>query len=58
MDIGLKRPATLILVIAEVVDLGQVFPATIHLLIAEDMLIEVNMGHKRPSTLIIESSKN
>ena len=51
MGIGLKRPEFLPQVIAEVVDLGQVWPDTIPLVITVDMLIEVNLDHKRPVTL-------
>ena len=51
LHICIKRPAPLHQVIAGIVDLGQVLPATIHLAIVEDMLIHVNIGHKRPATL-------
>ena len=54
MEIGTKRPATLSQVITEVVDVGQVWPATLLLVIAEDMFIEVDLGHKRPSTFSLE----
>ena len=53
MDMGLKRTATLPQVITEVVELGQVLPSTMTLLIEEDMLIEVNIVRKRPATLPI-----
>ena len=53
VDVGLKRTATLTQVIVEVVDIGQVWPATIPLVIAEDMLIEVDLCHKRSATLPI-----
>ena len=50
-EIGLKRPATLYQLVMEVGDVGQVLPATIPLIITEDMLIEVDLVHNRPSTL-------
>ena len=51
MGIVFKRPASLPLVITEFVEKGQVLPATTPLLTTEDMLIQVNLHHKRPSTL-------
>ena len=51
VDIGLKRPATLHQVITEVVDLGEVLSSTIHVVTAEDVLIELYLGHKRLDTL-------
>ena len=56
-NIVLKIPETLPQVIVEVMYVGQVFPATLRIVIAEDMLIEVNIGHKRPSNLPISISK-
>ena len=50
-EIGLKRPDTPPLVIEDVVELGQVLPATLHIIITEDMLTEVDLGHKRPVIL-------
>ena len=57
MAIGIKIPATITQAIEEVVGVCQFFPATIPLVIAEDMLIEVDIGHKRPSTLPLEIGK-
>ena len=54
MDIGLKRPGTLPQLIMEVVDLGQVLPDTLPLVIAEDVLIEVDLSHKRPASLTLD----
>ena len=51
VGIGLLRLSTLPLVIAEVVYIGKVLAATIPLVIMEDMLIEVDLGHKRPATI-------
>ena len=51
MDVGLKIPATLPQVIAEVVDVGQVWPDTLNIIIADDVLIEVDIGHKRLATI-------
>ena len=51
MDIGLLIPATLPLVIVEVVNVGLLILATLPLVIAEDMLVDVDIGHKRPSTI-------
>ena len=51
VDIGLKIPSTLPQVIAKVVDVDQVWPATIPLVIAEDSSVWVDLGHKRPYTL-------
>ena len=54
MDIGLLRPATIPQVITEVVDIGILIPATITQVITEDMLVEVDLGHNRPDTLLLE----
>ena len=53
VDICFKRPATLLQVIAEFVDIGQVLPSTINLVIVEDMFIDVDLGHKRPDTITL-----
>ena len=53
VDIGLKRPVTLPQVIVEVVDVGKVLPNTLLLLISQDMMIEVDIGHNRPFTLSV-----
>ena len=57
MEIGIKRPETIPQVIADVMDAGQVWPFTLTLVITEDILMEVNLGCKRPATLPIEISK-
>ena len=57
MDVGIKIPETLPLVIAEVVDVGQVLRATIPLVIVGDMLTEVDLGHKITVTLSISISE-
>ena len=54
VGIGLKRPVTLPQSIAEFLDVGQVWPDTLPLVIAEDMLIEVDLGHNIPSTIPLE----
>ena len=54
VGIGLKRPATLPRLIADVADIGQVRSATINLIIVEDMLIEVDIGHKIPATILLK----
>ena len=51
MDIGLKRPATVSQVIVEVMDVGQVWSATLPLLFAEDVLIVVDLSQKISVTL-------
>ena len=51
MGLGILRPATLHQVIAEFLEVGILIPATIPLVIAEDMLVYMNLGHKRPSAL-------
>ena len=51
VDIGLLIPPTLPQVITEVVDIGQVRPCTLPLVIMEDKLIEVDVGHKIPANL-------
>ena len=51
VDIGLLRPATLPQVTAEVVDVVQVRPAIMLLVIAEGMLIYVDLGNNIPATL-------
>ena len=48
---GLKWPSKLLLLMAEVVDVGQVWPVILLLVIAEEMLAEVDLGHKRPATI-------
>ena len=54
VDRVLLRPATLTQVIVEVVDIGQVWPANINLLLNEDMLIELDIGHKIPDNMNLE----
>ena len=54
VNLGLEISATLTQLIAEVVDVGQVLPATITLVTTEDILIDVDLGHKRPDTLPLE----
>ena len=51
MSIGILRLATLPLLIVEVMDVGILRPATINLVIVEDILVDVYIGNKRPSTL-------
>ena len=51
VDIGIKRQSTLPHVFLGVVDVGQVLQDTLSLVIAEYMLIEVDICHNRPSTL-------
>ena len=57
VDIGIKRSANLTQLIADVVNLGQVLSATIHLVIVEDMLIEVDPYHKRPSAITLTDNR-
>ena len=54
VDIGLKRPSTLPQVIVEVVDIDFLKQATLTQVITEDMLLEVDIVHKRPATLTLE----
>ena len=51
MFIGLNRRSTLTQVTSEVVELGQFLPATLPLLIVDDMMIEVGIGHRIPATI-------
>ena len=51
VDIFLMRPATIPQVTAEVVVIGLLIPATITLVIADNMLVEVDICHKKPATL-------
>ena len=55
MDVGLLRPTTLTTVITDVVDISNLIPDTLPLVIAEDttvvILVEVDIGHKRPSII-------
>ena len=51
VDIGLLIPATLPQVITEVRGVGQVHPDTLPLVIVEDKLIEVDLGHKIPANI-------
>ena len=53
VDIGLLIPATLSQLITEVVDVVQFYPDIITLVIAEYMLIEVDLSHKIPDTLTL-----
>ena len=54
MDIGLLRPSTLTEVIVEVMDVGLFIIDTLPLIIAEDVLVDVDLGHKRPDTITPE----
>ena len=58
MAIGLLIPATLTLVIAEVVDIGFLRISTLPVINAGNiivvMLVEVNLGHKIPFTIPLE----
>ena len=54
MDIGLLRPSKITRVIAEVVEVGQVRPKTLPLVIVKDMLIKVDLGHKRSENVPLE----
>ena len=58
VDIGIKIPATLTQVTAEFVDVVQVWPSTITLVIEEDILIEVDIGHKIPDNLPLAIRKH
>ena len=51
VEMCIKIPATLPQVNVEVLDVGQVWTDTIPLVIVEDMLIEVDLGNKRPDNL-------
>ena len=51
--IGLLIPATHPLLIAEEVGICLLIPDTIPFIITEDMLVDVDLGHKRPATLPI-----
>ena len=51
VDIGLLRPATLPQVISEVMDISLLRPSTLPLIIAEDVLVEVDLRHKRQANL-------
>ena len=53
MEIGLLRPSTLPQVTPKVVHIGLLKPATLPLVIAEGILVEVDLGHKRPATLLL-----
>ena len=56
MYIGLLRLATIPQVIVEVVkvmDIGFNIPSTPPQVIAEDMLIEADLGHNRPSNILL-----
>ena len=58
VDIGLLRPSTHPQVIANVLGIGLLIPTTLPLIIAEDikvvMLVEVDLGQKRPANLPLE----
>ena len=51
VDIGLKIPDTIHQLIAEVVDVCHFLISNLPLLIAEDMLVAVSLGHRRPFTI-------
>ena len=55
--IGIKRPLNLPQVLSEVMNVGQVLPATLPLIIAENMLISVDLGNNRPAALPIATRK-
>ena len=57
MGIGLKRPSTTPQIIAEFMNVGQVWTATIYIAIVEDMLIEVDLGHKIPANILLAIKK-
>ena len=57
VDTGLKRTSTQPQVIEEVVDVGQVLPATLPLVAVEDMLIGADLGHKITSTILLAITK-
>ena len=52
VEISLLISATIPQLIPEVVDIGLLRPGNIPLVTAEDMLVEVDLGHKRPATLL------
>ena len=54
VDKGIMRQENIPQVIAEVVDVVQVLPDTLPTVIMVDMLIGVDIGHKRADTLPIE----
>ena len=58
LEIGLNIPENIPQLTAEVVNIGQLLPYTLPLVIVEDMLLEADLGHKRPSSLIHEIRKN
>ena len=51
MNIGILRPSTLPKVIMEVEELGILTPETLPLVITDDMLVEVDLVHKRTFNL-------
>ena len=53
MGIGLLRPSTLPQVIVEFANVGLLIPANFPLVIAEDMLLEVDLGHKIPANITL-----
>ena len=53
MEIGINIPATLPQVIVEFMDLGKVWPAARPLIIAKDILVVFDLGHKRPGALTL-----
>ena len=55
--IGLKRPSTILQIIAEVMDVGQFLSATIPLVTEEDILIEAYPGQNILSTLPLTTRK-
>ena len=59
VDIGLLRPSTIPILIAEVADIDLLRPATLPPIIVEDitvvMLVEVDICNKIPSTLPIKT---
>ena len=54
VDIGLLIPVTIHQATTEVVYLGLLIPSTLPLVIMEDMLAEVDIGHKRQATIPLE----
>ena len=53
VGIGLLRPSTLPQVIVEFSNVGLLIPANFPLVIAEDMLLEVDLGHKIPANITL-----
>ena len=53
LDIGILIPDTLTQVIVKFMDVVQVLKAILNIIIAEDMMIEVDLGHKIPATFTI-----